>query len=84
VYEHSTKSLIGKKEKIKMYFAECPELALGKECFASVRHETLGKDYLKILKPSLPVFAECLSAATRQRRICRVPDLGHSAKYFLN
>jgi hypothetical protein len=32
----------------------------------SVRHETLGKYYLKILKPSLPVFAECLSAGTRQ------------------
>jgi hypothetical protein len=56
--------LVGKKEKIKMYFAECPEMALDKECLdmrhsaknplLSVRHETLGKDNLEILKPSLP------------------------------
>jgi hypothetical protein len=34
VYEHTTKSLVGKIKKIKMYFAECPEMTLGKEAFA--------------------------------------------------
>jgi hypothetical protein len=30
VYEHTTKSLVGKIKKIKIYFAECPRMALGK------------------------------------------------------
>jgi hypothetical protein len=39
----------------------------------------LGKVFLKTLSP---VFAECLSVGTRQRRLCRVPNPEHSAKYI--
>jgi hypothetical protein len=34
VYEHTTKSLGDKIKKIKIYFAECLEMTLGKASFA--------------------------------------------------
>jgi hypothetical protein len=56
--EHTTKSLVEKRKKIKIYFAECPRMALGTaysaECktwdtrqrsfFAEYQSSALGKD----------------------------------------
>jgi hypothetical protein len=46
----------------------------------SDRSRALGKEFFKNFKIH---FAECLNPGTRQRRLCRVPDRGHSAKHFL-
>jgi hypothetical protein len=46
----------------------------------SARSRALGKEFFKNFKIH---FAECLGPGTRQSRLCRVPDRGHSAKHFL-
>jgi hypothetical protein len=48
-----------------------------KKALPSASRAALGIVFLKTLSP---VFAECLSVGTRQRRLCPVSDLGHSAK----
>jgi hypothetical protein len=58
-------------KKIKMYFAECPEMTLGKEGY---RHSA---------KYSEIIFAECRPEGTRERSLCRVLGRGHSAKCVL-
>jgi hypothetical protein len=78
------------KKKIKIYFAECPCMTLGKSFFAECQTWDTRQSFLKILNHSLPsacqwtlninVFAECLSVGTRQRSLCRMPDPGHSTK----
>ena len=46
----------------------------------SARSRALGKEFFKNFK--IP-FAECPGPGTRQSRLCRVPDRGHSAKCTL-
>jgi hypothetical protein len=46
----------------------------------SARSRALGKDFFKNFKVH---FAECPRSGTRQRRLCRVPGLRHSAKHLL-
>jgi hypothetical protein len=48
-----------------------------KTSFTECQARAIGKGFLKTLKP---FFAEHLSAGTRQRGLCRVPDPGHLAK----
>jgi hypothetical protein len=64
VYQHSTKSLV---KKIKIYFSECPRVALGKECFAECQPWGTRQSFFKNPKSSL----------------CRVLISGHSAKTSL-
>jgi hypothetical protein len=64
-----------------MYFAECPEMTLGKEAFAECQLVDTRQRNLKTLRQT---FVECLSGGTRQRYLCRVSGLGHSAKSILN
>ena len=60
-----------------MYFAECQMVTLGKICFAECRP---GRHSAK--KCEL-IFAECPLADTRQRILCRVSPIWHSAKLIL-
>jgi hypothetical protein len=64
VYQHTTKSLV---KKIKIYFSECPRVALGKECFAECQPWGTRQSFFKNPKSSL----------------CRVLISGHSAKTSL-
>jgi hypothetical protein len=67
VYEHTTKSLVGKIKKIKIYFVGCLRKALSKACSAECPTGALGKVYFKNIKA---IFVECLSVRTRQRCLC--------------
>jgi hypothetical protein len=66
-----------KIKKIKIYFAECIEKTLGKVCFAECHP---GRHSAKKCKL---IFAECHLADTRQRSLCRVSPIWHSAKLIL-
>jgi hypothetical protein len=68
-----------KNKKNKIYFAECPRLALDKPLFTKCQTGGTRQSFFKTLKP---FFAECLSLGTRQRCLCRVLDPEHSAKYI--
>jgi hypothetical protein len=52
-------------------------MALGKEVFA--KFQPCGTRQRFFLKTLSSVFAECLLVGTRQRRLCRVSDIRHSA-----
>jgi hypothetical protein len=67
------------KKIIKMYFVECPRMALGKARFAECQ---AWDTRYRVFKNIKTIFAECLSAGTRQRTLCRVPDRRHSTKYI--
>jgi hypothetical protein len=66
------------KKKIKIYFVECPIMALDKAFFAECQTWDTRQRFFKILNHSLPtvyqralgkdVFAECLSVGTRQKK----------------
>jgi hypothetical protein len=51
-----------------------------KNALPSVSRGALGKVFFR--KTLSPVFAECLSVGTRQRRLYRVPDPRHLAKHI--
>jgi hypothetical protein len=60
--EHIRKSLVGKRKKIKICFAECQINILGKEVtLPSVLEEHSAKNFLKNKK----IFAECRPVDTR-------------------
>jgi hypothetical protein len=71
------KKIGGQNKKIQMYFAECQMVTLGKVCFAECRP---GRHSTKKCKL---IFAECHLADTRQRSLCRVSPIWHSAKLIL-
>jgi hypothetical protein len=58
------------KKKLKICFVEAQGRHSAKNALPSARRGTLGTY----------VFAECLLGDTRQRRLCRVPAIWHSAK----
>jgi hypothetical protein len=60
-----------------MYFAECQMVTLGKICFAE------GLPGRHSAKKCEVIFAECPLADTRQRILCRVSPIWHSAKLIL-
>jgi hypothetical protein len=74
--EKTTKSLVGKRKKIKIYFAKCPRKTLDKALFAECQLVETRQSFLKILNHSLlspcqwslskDVFAECRIEDTRQ------------------
>jgi hypothetical protein len=65
------------KENKKYTLSSVLEWHSAKKVLPSVIRGALGKVIFKTLNP---FFAECLSVGTRQRRLCRVLDPGHSAK----
>jgi hypothetical protein len=91
--KHSTKSSLPSVVFVtlgKEPFAECQKKTLGKETLCrvskkdtrqrnslpSVKNKTLGKELLRRVFS----FTEGFLRGTRQRALCRVPEIKHSAK----
>jgi hypothetical protein len=79
VYEHTIKSLVRKRKKIKYTLSSVQDWHSAKHSLSSVIQATLGKVYFKNIKA---IFVECLSVGTRQSYLCRVPAIWHSTKYI--
>jgi hypothetical protein len=77
IEKHTIKSLVEKRNK-KHTLSSVKGRHLAKNALSSVYRGTLDKEF----KKNKTIFAEYWSLDTWQSILCRVSDLGHSAKYI--